>query len=63
MRVMSVTLLGHTFDALGIQCMVGQSRHALSLPGVFFEASGRVMEMEEHSPSRGEPAKLPEALL
>ena len=58
-----VTVLVHTFDGLSIQCMVGQSRHTLSLPGVFLEARGKVIEMEEHSPSRGEPAKLPEPLL
>ena len=30
---------------------------------MFFEARGKVMEMKEHSRSRGLPAKLPEALL
>ena len=59
----AVTPLIHTFDGVSIQCMVGQCRHTLSLPEVFFEARGKVMEMKEHSRSRGLPAKLPEALL
>ena len=46
---------------LSLLCNVGQSRHTLSLPEVFFEARGKVMEMEEHFHSRGLPAKLPEA--
>ena len=55
----SATVLVHTFDGLSIQCMVGQCRHTLSLPEVFFEARGKVMEMVEHYPSQGKPAKLP----
>ena len=55
----AVTPLIHTFDGVSIQCMVGQCRHTLSLPEVFFEARGKVMEMVEHSPSQGKPAKLP----
>ena len=39
--------------------MVGQCTHTLSLPEVFFEARGKVMEMVEHYPSQGKPAKLP----
>jgi len=39
--------------------MVGQCRHTLSLPEVFFEARGKVMEMVELSPSQGKSAKLP----
>ena len=49
----------HTFDGITIQCMVGHYRHTLSLPEVFFEARGKVMEMVEHSPSQGKPAKVP----
>ena len=39
--------------------MVGQCRHPLSLPEVFFEARSKVMEMVEHSPRQGKPTKLP----
>ena len=55
----AVTPLHHTFDGITIQCMVGHYRHTLSLPEVFFEARGKVMEMVEHSPSQGKPAKVP----
>ena len=58
----TVTPLVLTFEGLSLHCNVGQNRDPLSLPEVFFEARGKVMEMEEHSPSRGEPAKLPVAL-
>ena len=44
---------------LPYKCMVGQCTHTLSLPEVFFEARGKVMEMVEHYPSQGKPAKLP----
>ena len=54
-----VTPLYHTFDGVTIHCMVGQCRHALSLPEVFFEARGKVMEMVEHSPARGTASQLP----
>ena len=54
-----LTPLIHTFDGVSIQCMVGQCTHTLSLPEVFFEARGKVMEMVDHSPSQGKPAKLP----
>jgi hypothetical protein len=58
-----VTPLVLTFEGLSLLCNVGQSRHTLSLPEMFFAARGKVMEMKEHSRSRGLPAKLPEALL
>ena len=59
----AVTPLVLTFEGLSLLCNVGQSRHTLSLPEMFFAARGKVMEMKEHSRSRGLPAKLPEALL
>ena len=61
--LMTVTPLVLTFEGLSLLCNVGQSRHTLSLPEMFFAARGKVMEMKEHSRSRGLPAKLPEALL
>ena len=58
-RRRAVTGLHHTIDGITIQCMVGQCRHPLSLPEVFFEARSKVMEMVEHSPRQGKPTKLP----
>ena len=58
-----VTPLVPTFYCLSLLCNVGQSSLTVSLPEMFFAARGKVMEMKEHSRSRGLPAKLPEALL
>ena len=54
-----VTALVHTIDGVTLQCMVGQCRLTLSLPVVFFEARGKVMEMVEQSPARRTASQLP----
>ena len=57
-RPFSVTVLPLTFDGLPIKCMGGVCRDPLTLSAVSCESRSKVMEMEEHPPSWGEPGKL-----
>ena len=55
----AVTVLPLTFEGLPIQCKGGQYEHSQTLPAVPCVSRSKVMEMEEHPPSWGKPAKLP----
>ena len=55
----SVTVVHHTFYGFAIQSMGGQCEHSETLPTVPCVSRSKVMEMGEHSPNWGKPAKLP----
>jgi hypothetical protein len=57
--VVAVTVLPSTFYGLAVLFMVCVCGILLNPPAVPLESSGKVMEMGEHSPSRGKSAKLP----
>ena len=55
----AVTVVHHTFYGFAIQSMGGQCEHSETLPTVPCVSRSKVMEMGEHSPNWGKPAKLP----
>ena len=58
---LSVTVLHHTFYGFAILFMGGVCSDASTLPTVSYESRSQIMEMGEHSPSRGESAEHPNA--